>query len=411
MASTLSTFDAFMKERYTDWKVQDLTERRNVLLAKLTKDEGFTGDGQPHPLIYNNPQGISGSFTTAQTVAGSSNLKGKKFVLTTGDYYGVLELGDKVIAQSRNNAGAFLENKAAESDGIVSQMADDLEGFLFGNSGNSIGTVASINSNTITLTEPSDAKNFFEDMHIESSENDGSDTAHQLQAGTTFVTSVDYENGTVTVDDVTDITGLDAGDFLFRRGTFRGNTSVFIIAGLGAFIWSSSSSVPDLYSMTRTANPYLLAGARLKTSLLSGKNIEERLRMLGSDMESVTEAPDTWFLHPLDWEALSTSLQSKGIRPLKDDSTRFGYMSLSVVAGGKEAKIFSARRCPKGTAFGLNMNTWKLFSTEKLFHPQNRDGLSMLRKSSTTDYELRWLCYPVLATNAPGYNGRVPLPS
>jgi hypothetical protein len=411
MASTLTTWDAFMKERYTPWKVQDLTERDNEFLSMVTKDEGFTGDGQPHPLIYNNPQGIAGVFATAQAAA--SNVKGKKFVLTTGDYFGVLELGDKVIKQSRSNAGAFLENKATESDGIISQMGDDLEGLCFGNGGGSIGRRASINSNTITLTDPLDAKNFFEDMMLVASDADGSGGSDALRdSGDHFtVTSVDYENGTVTVDSAAAISGFVDNDYLFRRGTFKGGSGVLIIHGLGSFVASTSISVPDLYSMVRTANPYLLAGARVKTSRLTGKNIEERLRLLGSDMKSVTKPPTHWFLNPDDWEALSTSLQSKGIRPLKDESTRFGYMALSVIAGGQEAKVFAARRCPKGTAFGVRMDTWKLFSTGKLIHPQNEDGLSMLRKSASTDYELRWLCYPVLATNAPGHNGRVPLPS
>jgi hypothetical protein len=34
----------------------------------------------------------------------------------------------------------------------------------------------------------------------------------------------------------------------------------------------------------------------------------------------------------------------------------------------------------------------------------------MLRKATTNDYEFRLKSYPIHATNAPGYNGRIPLP-
>lgn len=411
MASTLTTFDAFMKERYTEWKVQDLTQGDNTFLGMVAKDEGFTGDGQPHPMIYGNPQGISGVFATAQT--NESNLKGKKFLLTSGDYYGVVRIGDKVLKQSRNNAGSFLQNKVVEVDGMLAQMGEDMEGFCFGNSGGSIGRRASVAGNVITLTEPSDVQNFHVDEKLKASANDGSDTAHALRAGTPVtITALDQENGTVTVDNVANITAFANNDYLFREGTFRGNTGIFIIAGLGAFIWNDNAP-PTLYSMVRTDDLFKLSGVRVKSTDLTGKNIEERLRLLGVYMTGRASGPgsDKVFLNPEDWQNLGTSLEQKGQRSLTDDSTRFGYEYFECVLGGKRNRIYQSRKCPRGTAFAVKMDTWKLFSTLKLFHAQNEDGLEMLRKSDSTDYEVRYLSYPVLATNAPGYNGRVPLPT
>lgn len=410
MGSTLTTFDAFMKERYTSWKVEDLTLADNPFLGMVEKDEGFSGDGQPHPLIYGNPQGIGGVFSVAQ--GNTSNVKGAKFLLTTGDYFGQVEIGDKVLKQSRGNAGAFLDNKSTETDGLYTQMAEDLEGFCFGNSGGSIGRRASLSTQTITLTEPSQVQNFKVDEYIVASANDGSDTAHTVKAGRARIVSIDQENGTITVDAIAGITGHADNDFLFRESTFRGNTGIFIIAGLGAFVWPDNAP-PTLYGMTRTTDKFKLAGVTVKASDLTGKNIEERLRLLGVYMTGRAAGPgaDKIFMNPEDWQNLGTSLEQKGQRSLTDDSTRFGYEYFEAVIGGKRARIYQARKCPKGTAFAVRMKNWKMFSTGKLFHAQAEDGLQMLRKATSTDYEVRVLCYPVLATNAPGYNGRVTLPT
>jgi hypothetical protein len=44
-----------------------------------------------------------------------------------------------------------------------------------------------------------------------------------------------------------------------------------------------------------------------------------------------------------------------------------------------------------------------------LIHPVTADGLTILRKGTTNDYEYRLESWPQLACNAPLYNGRVPV--
>lgn len=409
-ASTLTTFDFALKERYTQTKIENLTLAERPLMAMLPKDEDFQGDVMPIPLIHANPQGMAGSsLATAQ--AGMTNAVGKKFNVTAGDYFAAVELGDKVLKASRGNPGAFLQNKAVEIDGLYEQVADNLETYCFGNGGGSIGRRASLAGQVITLTTPQDAVNFEEGMIITASANDGSDTAHTIKAGTAgAVTAVNRSGGTVTVTNIAGITGHADNDYLFRSGDFKGNTSVQIIAGLGAFIWSDESP-PVLYGMTRTSDTQRLAGCRVASADLNGKGNEERIQLLGAYMTGRFKGPGPThgFLNSEDWQNLAISLQSRGTRPLKDDSTRFGFMTLEVVMGGKLVKLYPAARCPKGTAFFLRMQNWKLSSMLGLIHHLNGDGLTMLRKATTNDYEYRLVSYPALWTNAPGYNGRVAL--
>lgn len=421
-ASTIQTFAFAIKDRFDKVShVQNLTEADRPLLAMIQKDTDFQGDGTHIPLIYGNPQGIAAnSLSRAQTSA--TNVVGKKFILTAGDYQGAVEIGDKVITASRGNPGAFLRNKAAEMDGLYSQMADNISTYLYGNSGNSIGRIASFTGTTpgpyvFTLTEPTQAMNFEVGMTLVFSAGDGSGASDAQRGtvtngvGTTVtVTAVDRSLGTVTATGASAALTPTNNDYIFRAGDFRGdqNASVFIFHGLGDFLWPDSSP-PTIYSMVRTDDPVRLAGAKVPAAAIAGMNIEERIQMLGAYMVGRYKGPGPshGFMNPEDWQNLSVSLQSRGIRPLKDDTTRFNFMALEVVMGGQMVKIFPDRFCPKGTFFALRLKDWTLHSMLDLIHPISQDGLTILRQGTSNDYEYRIVSYPALCTVAPGWSGRV----
>lgn len=411
MASTLTTFSAFIKDRFPDKKVADLTEADRPLYAMMKKDSSFSGEVQHIPLIYNNPQGLAASsLATAQTNA--TNLKGKKFLLEVGNYQASVSMGDRVIKAARSNAGAFLRNKEAEIAGLYSQVADVLSTYLYRNGGGAIGQIATggIAGNVLTLTEPADAMNFEEGMSIVVSDADGSGAADAVRAGSATVTVVDREAGTVTVDDLAGITGEAALDYIFREGDFVGDTTTVLFKGLQNFIYSTSSSVPDLYGMVRTPDPTRLAGCRVATADLAGLSIEEKLTKLGNFMAGrykvAIGSNHKIFMHPEDWSNLEVALGSR-VRIGPDSSTKWGFMAISVVFGGTLVKIYPDRYCPRGTAFVLDMSHWTFHSMMDLIHAVNEDGMTILRAATTNDYEYRLVSYSAPCTDAPGYSGRV----
>jgi hypothetical protein len=408
MPSTATTFDFALKERYDDSTVENLTLADRPLLAKLTKDEDFMGESLVTPVIHGNPQGMAGS---SQSVASTNetNVKGKKFTATPGDYNASVSIGDKVLKLSRGNPGAFLQNRLAETDGLYEQVADNLTTYLWGLGGGALAQRASASTNVITLSTPSDVMNFEEGMTVVASSADGDDASDALRSGSTTVASVQRTDGTVTLTSAAAITSFANSDWLFRQGDFFGNTGTVVIKGVQAFI--TATDVPaDLWGMVRTSDPQRLAGCRVASSALTGKNIEERIRLLGALMMGryKCKGGQTGFMHPEDWQTLETSLSSRNISATKDEASKFGFMKITVVIGGQSVDIFPDRYCPKGTFFLLRLKNWKLHSPGKLIQPLNEDGLTMLRKT-TNDYEFRLVSYPILMCNAPGYNGRVSL--
>lgn len=411
MASTLTTYDFALKEWLTDDRVENLVFQDRPFLGNVKKETEFQGSGHPVPVIYRAPQGIAVSLSDAQTY--TSNVAGAQFLVTAGDLSGTVDIGDKVIRASRSNAGAFLQNKKAEVEGLHGMMADALAISLVGNGGGSVGRRGSLSSNTITLLDKSDVHKFHVGMPLKASANDGSDTSHALRAGTVAtVTAIDLAAGTVTVDNAANITSFADNDYLFRAGTFYGDQNKFVMWGVQAYVVASGTTPWTMYSQARGATDRTrLGGFAMASTDLTGKGIEERIQILGSRMSGrgMAPAPDSYYLNPEDWQNLAISLQSRGTRALSDDSTSFGYKYLSVIAGAKEAKVFADRFFPAGHVFGLKTDSFTLYSLDDLIGKVNGDGLEMLRKSTTNDYEYRLVSYPGLGCNAPGWNGRAPL--
>ena len=416
MGSTLTTFDALLKERYIDSsKVEELVYPQNVLLGRLEKrgDTGMVGSKMPIPIITTNPQGVGGVFSQAQ--ANASNIGANEFLTTAGDYFGVIAIGDKVMKASRTNAGAFLENKITEIDGLYETAMDSLSLYAWGNGGQACGRIGAIAGNVVTLQTPSDAANFEVNMSVVASSADGSTSTDALRdsGDSTTVSGINRATGEVTLTSVAAIAGLAVGDYLFREGDFFGDQGVIVLRGVQAYITATDTpgALWGVSAATRATDVQRWAGCRVDPASLAGKSIDQRIKALFSQMTGrfKAKAPTACYLHPEDFDTLETVMAAKGIRPLEDESTQFGYTKIDVMTASGRIPVYTDRHVPLGNCFALREENWWISSMGELLHVQNSDGLQMLRQSTTTDYEFRLLSYPILACNAPKNNGRIPL--
>lgn len=426
LASTLTTFDAFIKERYTTEKIEDLTMSDRPLWAQMPKDDKCSGDNFIEPIIFGNPQGLGATLSKAQTAAGlaggAGNVKGRKWSLTFGDYSAVVEIGDKVMKAARDNFGAFLRNKATEIDGLWEAFADTQSAYLYGNGGQAIG-LGTLSSGILTLDNAEDVVNFEVGQALVSSANDGSDPTHVQLTGTGYVISINRSEGKVTLgNDPDDTTAtnphaawLNGGSaiYVFRDGDFGGSGATAIFKGLGAWIPSSAPSASDsFYGVNRSVDDRL-SGVRLASAELTGKGREERIKLLVTRIKGRFGGRGklSIFLNTEQWQCLANELEDKGTRPVGDGGTaKFNFQKIQLAAGGGMIDIYPDPFCPALTAFALALDTWKLRSYDAYPHVVNGDGLEMLRKVGSNDYEYRLTGYPTFSTRAPCFNGRVTLP-
>ena len=421
--STITTYDALMKERYMDGDfVERLVYPDNPLLAKLQKlgDTAMVGDQMPVPLFTALPQGHAIGFTTAQTNAGltAGNTTSLKFVITAGDYHDVIYIGDKVLMASRTNNGAFLENKEVEMDGLMEQAGENHSIYLWGNGGNALGQRASISGNDVQLVKTIDAQNFEVGMNLVASDNDGATSTDALRAGSAAtLTGVNRGTGVLTATDWADITSFANNDYLFREGDFAGDQGGIVYKGVQAFI-TATDSAPALWGITaaqRLAHVERLSGCRVPTAITNGKTYEERIKILLSWMAGRFKTKTsglTGYMNGEDFQVLETLMAARGVRQLEDDSTKFGFARIDIQTAAGRIPIIADRHCPKGTFFALRMDDWGISSMGELFRWQGAapgSGLQLLRVYNSTNYEARIISYPLLYNRAPKNSGRVSL--
>lgn len=399
--------------------VERLVYPDNPLLAKLQKigDTEMVGDQMPVPFFTALPQGLASGFTTAQTNAAltAGNTTSKKWVITAGDYHGVIYIGDKVIMASRTNKGAFLANKEVEMDGLLEQAGENLSVYLWGNGGQALGRRASLSGDNLTLTSDIDAQNFEVGMNLKASPNDGSTATDALRAGNpATLSAVNRSTGVISAADWADITSFADGDYLFREGDFFGDTGTVVIKGVQAFI-TATDNAPALWGVTaaeRLTDPQRFSGCRVPTAVTAGKTYEERIKILLSWMQGRFKTKTsglTGYMNGEDFQVLETLMAARGVRQLSDDSTKFGFARIDIETAAGRIPIICDRHCPKGTFFVLRMDDWGISSMGELLHWQNGDGLQILRVYNSTNYEARVISYPLLYNRAPKNSGRVSL--
>lgn len=420
MASSLTTFDAFIKRYYNPGQVTAITNKDRPFLSKVKKTT-LSGNPWCLPVIVANPQGFSGTLTNAQTASdqagGGGNLQGKQWQIQVGDYDGAISIGDKVISLSRDNIGAFFENKKAEIDRLYEQFADIMAYYAIGDSGHAVtpGTFT-ISAGVCTLLQPDDIVNVNVGMIMNASANDGTSSGHTLlgSGSSGFVIAVNANAGTFTVSATSGgsagvPTGWTGTMYGFRQGDFGGSGATRIILGLSAWVPAADPSSTTFENLDRTLFMTALSGVRLTAAEISGLGIEQRVKKLVTRMtgRGMGPGPTDVFMNPEKWQALADSLESKGQRPLDGMIGKFNYQKIQIAAGGKLVDVWADRFCPLTSAFAVNMDYIELKHADGFPKVLNGDGLTMLRKSTTNDYEYRIVTYPAFAVSAPGYQGRV----
>lgn len=409
MGSSIAQISYFTKERYHGQRVVDLTLKGRPLLAVLPKDENFVGDPEPLPVTYGAGQGISNEY--AESKANMSNITGVRFDITVGQIFGAVTIDDKALMTARNDMGAFMKLKFAETDGLWNSIANKTHVDVWSNGGQSLGQVSSgwSNTNTITLADTTKIVNFEPNMVLEFSGNDGSASGHAVRSGTATITSVDRTDGIITVDDYTDVTGLAASDYIFLAGTIGKADYRKAIAGIQAWLPASDPTSTAFFSVDRSVDVQRLGGIRVPSASVKG-NVLERWRLLAERMSTIGEAnPSHGFTDPATWRKTATSLEGQRQRSETTKVGSVGFSTLRVESGSGDFEVFSDRRAPPDEGFLLDLSTWKLKSAGAVPHVRQEDGLVWLRSGNTNGYVYEVKAYPQLCCNAPGKNGRITL--
>lgn len=237
---TLSSAESALKTVYLGVVANQLNINANPLLGKIkqsTKDVWGKEVRKLAPFGINGGIGAGAEEGALPTAAGNNYVQ---FVTELKNLYGKIELSDKAIRASANNAGAFVNLLNDEMEGLIKASSFNFGRMLFGDGSGLLATVTKFNSDTKAITCDS-VKNLIEGMVVDvytGEEKVATKSGKRIKY-------VDRINKCFYLDKDVEIT---TGDKIYVQ-----NSKDFEITGLGK-IFSDSET---LYGLKRSDYPWL----------------------------------------------------------------------------------------------------------------------------------------------------------
>ena len=408
MALDMTSFDAALKQHYTDDRVLNLVYKDNPLLALMPKYESFGGKNLPIPLIYGNPQGRSKTFTNAQTQGAATSSLITDFVLTRVKDYSIATIDNETLEASKGNANAFMEAATTEIDGAINSLTRSIAVGMYRDSSAQIGQVSAEPSEAattvITMKSAGDITNIEvgQKINIWSAKTGGSQRSTDGSDVSWSVTAVDRSAATFTLDDAYDSSGtIAADDYIFVEGD-RG----LGISGLEDWVPASAPGSTAFFGVDRSVDTQRLGGVRYDGS---ADPIEEALIEGASRVAREGGKVDHAFLSYAKYAELEKALGSKVQYVDLKMNAEVGFRGVLINGPRGPIKVIPDQNCPDDVCFMLQLSTWKLYSLGKAVKVIDSDGLSMLRQAQADGVECRYGFYGNVGCRGPGYNCRVAL--
>ncbi len=400
-----TSFDAALKEYYTDEQVKDQTYKDHPLYAMLPKLESLTGDPYVQPVQYGKGFG-SRSADITKVLANKDRNRYIKFLVDTVEDYAAISIGRKVMKATVSDRGAFFEARAREIDSMLDTLTTSIAHASYGNGGGALGRVGSGQTGvTVTLLEPEDIVNFHVGQRLVTSDDDGSSSAHTLHSGGPItVTAVDRDAGTVTaaVAWTTTIPGVGANDYIFADGDFQSK-----LTGLGGWIPTTAPTGGDsFFGVDRSVDASRLAGSRVSGAAVS---IREALRMGAARLGREGVSPGHATMSHQKYRDLLIELDNKVEYNTTNVTANVGFTGVQIVGSKRPITVYADHNCPDARSYMLTMGTWKLISYGPVPDLHDDDGVRMLRESTSDGYEVRASYYANLVCSDPRANAVITL--
>lgn len=374
-ASTLTTLAYIFKRKYLDDEVADMVQRDHPLFNMVPKRSGFVGDHQAYSIHVGDPQGISGSISTA--IANASSSKGKQPLVYRTSKYGVITIQSEAMRAAMNQ-GAFVDAVTKETDRIIRALGNNLAFDLYRDGTGVRGRRSSLNGNVVTLSVPDDARNFHIGMTVVS---DDSATGLTPNVGTTTVTAVSLSAGTVTLANAGAMAGFADNDYLFREGD-----PGTCMEGLALCTPLTAPPPAESFrSIDRSTYEELLAGVRINDT---GTPIEENVGLAAVKVNQNGLKIEKAFLNPINFYQVARRQNAK-VELAPGGTATMGFESLVYQTAAGAVRFVSDPDCPVNRWYGAKMDSHFLWHLDGLTHIVRDDGNASLRQTNADGIEIR----------------------
>jgi hypothetical protein len=305
--------------------------------------------------------------------------------------YGVITLNGEAMAAC-SDRGAFLDLVTQETDGVLEEMGDALAFDLYREGYGQRGRRASLSGEVVTLTNADDARNFKVGMTVVA---DDTAAGSSLRTGSTTVTAVNEDAGTVTLASAAAITTFSDNDYLFRIGD--PGTCMEGLASL--FPLTAPAALESFRGIDRSVDPRRLAGVRVDDTATA---IEENIGLVGVKIAQVGKKADVAFVNPIKFWEVVRRLNAKVEYDGGGGQADYGFEHVKIHSPAGTIKMYSDPDCPTNRGYVGKMSTLYLKHLKGLPHIVQDDGRPNLRSTSADDIEARVRCWVNAIATEPG---------
>jgi hypothetical protein len=426
MAATgTAEFERMMKIWYEQKRVKLRAYPKNPTLALLPKAEDFRGKQRNIPIWFATGQGVSATFSVAQSRKGSGQYR--QWELTRVKGYGLGALENEVIEASKGDKAAFM-SATAEIDGVMHQVTRDIASAIFRDRNGSRATIGSLatttsTNDTVVLANRSDITGFEVGMYLVRTT---AGTAASYTTEVYRVRAVDRQLGRLVMETTTGANvnlgttgGVNPaavwapGHHLHREGDINGSSDTLKLAGFDSWLPVSVTPGESHFSVDRSVDRERLAGVYVDGSSMS---VEDALIEGAAHLHEVGANPDLVIMGPMQLKQLTRELGSKVTHDIvkSPDMAKIGFESVKIHTPAGKLDVISDQNCQGDRAYMLTKDTWKLYSLgacPRVLTYGPGDGNRWLRESDEDAVEYRIGWYGQLGCHAPGHNARILLAS
>jgi hypothetical protein len=376
---TMTSADKALKTLYLGAITEQLNTEVNPLLAKIKQS---TADVWGKEIRRVARYGINGGIGAGSETGDLPKAEGnhyEQFVCTLKNLYGTIEISDKAMRASANDAGAFVNLLNDEMDGLLKASAFNFGRMLYGDGS---GVLAKVSAASVGNTISCDSvKNFAVGMIVGVFTNDGVD----LGLGMRRVTDVDRENNKITVDGKAfETDDVDAGCTIHMQGSVDNE-----ITGLGAIFKSTG----NIYGLSRATHkwlvPYMKTAVGSITETVIQKAIDYLDETAGSRVNFIVCSSGVKRAFQ---KHLATYKRNVDVMNLEG-----GYKALSY----NGIPIVSDRFCPAGTMYLLNTDDFTLHQLCDWKWLEGEDGKILKQNAGKPTYTATLVKYADLICAKP----------
>lgn len=337
MAVTLTSADSALKTYYLDAVAEQLNIS-NPLFARIKQSTNDVWGKEVRKLAVYGVNGGIGAGTEEGELPSATGNNYSEMVTTLKNLYGTIEISDKAVRASENNAGAFVNLLNAEMEGLIKSSTFNFGRMLFGDGTGVIAKVSSIEEGVITVDS---VKNIVEGMVV--------DFRTPIGVAITSATGrrvirVDRAENIVTLDgSSSDNADIIQGMIITVQGSYNNE-----LTGLKAIF----DTTKNLYGLSRTENSWLNPYINSSVGTLSEEIIQKAI----DEIEDISGGTINFIVCSRGVRRALQKILSANKRLVDTTELTGGYKTITY----NGIPVVADRFCPEGTMYLLNTEDFTL---------------------------------------------------